>query len=274
MTTPVEDSGEPEAAPRSITPVVGSTAVSDAAPTPAEPPALLAPDSPRPVRRVARSRYVWRALVEVGIVTVGVLVAFALNAWWTERIERRQEQAHLRALISDVEWNLGALREFIGRQERVSEATAELLEIALNTPDAPAARVEALVGPVFTSARFEPVTGAYDALLNSGGLTLVRETALRASLATFAARLEDRYAERFADELYQRLIQEFAGQIHFADRIMDRPARGSFAPLLRNPRFQDFLALRQAGERGVTEQYQQMATAADTILTQLRAELR
>jgi hypothetical protein len=62
-----------------------------------------------PLRRM-RLDLLMRAVVEIGIVTVGIIIAFALDAWWDDRSLSRQEQVHLRALASDFQQNVDSLK--------------------------------------------------------------------------------------------------------------------------------------------------------------------
>lgn len=139
-----------------------------------------------------RKETVWWAVGEISIVVAGVLIAFALNAWWVERDTLRAEQVHLRSLVTDFEQNVGSLQALLQRQERVERACVDLLRLARTKPVASSDSVRPLLGQVFSSVRFEPVMGAYDALLNSAGLTLIRDDDLRSSLAAFAARMNGR----------------------------------------------------------------------------------
>lgn len=228
-----------------------------------------------PRRNSRGRRALLRAAGEIAIVVVGVLIAFALNAWWVERDARRNEQVHLRALIADFQWNAGSLRQLVERQGRIEQASLNLLKLARTEPAAPPERVLAMLDPVFSSIRFEPVMGAYDALLNSAGLALIEDDELRASLATFAARMNGRYTERYADELYFSFTREFAGQVRFADVLLAEPApSASFAPLLGDPKFQDHLAFRHAAEREVANEYGRFLREAEAIIAQLRSQLR
>lgn len=277
MTMSADEAGEPGRQQ-------GAAVESPTSPAAAEEPAVVPPEraavAPEMRSRSSRRlrpfspRRIWRVAGEIAIVTLGVIVAFALNAWWTERGERRQEQVHLRALISDFEWNRGALGEVVERQERVSQAAIDLLEIARSEPGAPAERVQPLLGRVFASSRFEPTTGAYSALINSAGLTLLRNSDLRAALATFAARIESRYGERFADEIYLSFIQDYLGQGVVADSARGGPSTRSYAPLLASPRFQEHLAIRYATERDVAGHYRRLMSEAQNVLDLLRSELR
>jgi hypothetical protein len=237
-------------------------------------------ENPSLATRLARRnwrgrRALLRAAGEIAVVVVGVLIAFALNAWWVERDARRTEQVHLRALSADFERNAGSLRVLVERQGRVEQASLNLLKLARTEPSAPPERVRAMLGPVFSSIRFEPVMGAYDALLNSAGLALISDDELRASLATFAARMSGRYTERYADELYFSLTREFAGQIRFADVLLaDADSSASFASLLGDPKFQDHLAFRHSAEREVADEYGLFLKEAEAIIVHLRNQLR
>ena len=222
-----------------------------------------------------RRETVWWAIREISIVVAGVLIAFALNAWWMERESLRAEQVHLRSLVSDFEQNVGVLQTLVQRQERVAEASVDLLRLARAEPGAASARVRPLLGQVFSSVRFEPVMGAYDALLNSAGLTLIRNDDLRSSLAAFAARMNGRYSERFSDELYFSLIRDFAGRLGFGDAVLaDENPSTSFSSLLGDVKFQEYLALRHRAEGEVASQYRGFLKGAQKVLAELRSEVK
>ena len=162
---------------------------------------------------------------EIFIVVAGVLIAFALNAWWAERSARIEEQTHLRALIRDFEQNVGVYGELITRAKRTSDASLELLQLARKQPDADPAVVGRMIGPVFSSYRKKPALDAYEALASSGGLTLIRDEKLRATLAGFADRSSEPYQERFSDGVYLAFATRYIGQLHCGRRGRRRPSR-------------------------------------------------
>lgn len=222
-----------------------------------------------------RRETVWWAAGEISIVVAGVLIAFALNAWWVEREALRAEQVHLRSLVTDFEQNVGSLQVLIQRQERVAKASVDLLRLARTERVASSDRIRPLLGQVLSSVRFEPVMGAYEALLNSAGLTLIRDDELRSSLAAFAARMNGRYSERFSDELYFSLIRDFAGRLGIADEVLaDRKPPTSFSSLLADAKFQEYLALRHTAESEVAGQYRGFLKAAQKVLAELRSQVK
>ena len=211
---------------------------------------------------------------EIFVVVAGVLIAFGLNAWWIERATRNEEQTHLRALLADFEQNVGLLTDLLEREEQISGASLELLQLARKQPDADAADVSRLINRVFQSQRAEPVLDAYEALVNSAGLALIRDEELRSNLAGFVARSADPYYERFADELYMSFTTRFVGRLQFARLVAnDSSPLQPYTDLLGDPAFQEHLALRYLIERDVAVDYRERLQAAEAIVEQLEAEI-
>ena len=226
-------------------------------------------------QRGATSKVLLWIAGEIFIVVAGVLIAFGLNAWWVERSERIEEQTHLRALIRDFEQNVGLYEELITRAERSSNASLELLQLARKQPDADPVTVGGLLGPVFSSYRKKPALDAYEALVASVGLTLIRDEKLRTALAGFADRASEPYQERFADDVYLAFVTRYIGRLQIAAGVAgDAKTPESFADLLSDPAFQEHLAYRHVLERNVASHYEQQLREARNVLEQLRAQVR
>src|SRR5215831_3253010 len=112
------------------------------------------------MRKITLSRKLLRDMREVVIVTIGIMIAFGLNAWWEYHKERRIEQVQLRALRTDFEANIDRLKYIIAREEGIQSASRQLLNLTKGDKPQPAQDVFDLLNQVFTSARFEPVMGA------------------------------------------------------------------------------------------------------------------
>jgi hypothetical protein len=212
----------------------------------------------------------------MAVVVASILIAFSLDAWWSRRAEQRTETAHLRALRSDFEQNVSRLKVQIGREERIAAASRRLLLIAMSpTMRSPDDSVSGLLGQVFNSGRFDPVMGAYEAVVNSGGLSQVHDDSLRLALADFASLLEGRYLEHFADALYFDFIRGFTGQLGFSAAVLAsdslaapgaRAAALSVRELLRDPEFREHLALRYSAENDVASWYRGLLAKAERVL--------
>ena len=229
---------------------------------------------PAPARRM-RLGLLMRAFGEIGIVTVGILIAFALDAWWDGRPMIRQEQIHLRALASDFQQNVDSLKKLIEVEQRIASSSHELLRRAqASGPGAPEP-LSTLISNVFNSARYEPVMGAYEALVNSAGLTLIHDDSLRAALAQFAAKVDDQYAESWSNEHYFAFAREFGGRIVLAFHNDNEAERErEFQELLHDPGFQGHLALRYYGERDLAREYGDLLQQAEAVLAQVREQIQ
>jgi hypothetical protein len=224
-----------------------------------------------------------RILIEVLVVVASILIAFSLDAWWSKRAEERTATAHLRALRSDFEQNVSRLKVLIEREEQIADASRRLLLVAISpTTPSPEDSVRNLLGHVFNSGRFDPVMGAYEAVVNSGGLAQVRDDSLRLALADFASLVEGRYYERFSDELYFDFIRGFTGQLGFTAAVVASDslagadaASVSLSPreLLRDPKFREHLALRYSAESDVAASYRGLREMAERVLDLTRRAL-
>jgi hypothetical protein len=226
-------------------------------------------------------------LVEIGIVVVGILIAFALNSWWEGRAAGAREQAHLRALHADFTANVERLHALARSQDRVSRASGELLRVARGEGSAAPDSVDHLMGEVFSSDRFDPVMGAYQNLVHSGGLAQIRDDRLRSALASFAATVDSRHAEQFSTTLYLEFNRAFLGRLGWADAVLGEASAldGSRAggtegggrwnrEVVTDPGFQDHLALRFASQREVAAWYRGLAEQAELVLERTEALLR
>lgn len=234
-------------------------------------------DERKPRAQHRRWKSLARTLGEIAIVTAGILIAFALDAWWSNRVTADREQIHLRALASDFEQNVAALRALIKTEEDVMSSSQDLFKLArAPAPSATTSLVE-LMNRVFNSSRYEPVMGAYEALVNSGGLILIRDESLRAALAEFAARVDGEYAETWSNEHYFAFAREFGARfmLHSWDAETGAVAdEHGLEQMLRNPRFQEHLAVRYYSERDMARKYRALLQQAEGVLVQLRAQLR
>jgi hypothetical protein len=216
-----------------------------------------------------------RPLGEIAVVTVGILIAFALEAWWDNRATAAQEQVHLRALASDLEQNIAALKTQIATEEKIMAGSGELLRRGRREAARSADSLDDLFSMVFNSIRYEPVLGAYEALVNSGGLTLIRDEALRAALAGYAATIRGRYHESWSDEHYFAFAREFAGRyMLIKTEAGDGDAlRQGYEKMLRDDRFREHLILRYFSERDMAAKYRGLLEQAEKLQAQLRAQI-
>ncbi len=213
---------------------------------------------------------------EIGIVTAGILIAFALDAWWDNRATAEREQIHLRALASDLEQNIATLQDLVGNEEKIMASSKELLRLAEPGQQGSAASLDQHFSMVFNSRRYEPVMGAYEALVNSGGLTLIRDATLRAALAGFAAKVRGRYEETWSDEHYFAFAREFGGRLvllHAREPAPEARER-EYREMLQDERFLQHVAMRYFSERDITTKYRDLLAQAEAVRASVDGQIR
>lgn len=170
----------------------------------------------------------WETIaVEAVAIVLSILLAFAIDAWWTEKREGDVEHAALQALRSDFAASREQLEVVLrslegGRSSfaRFQSATpTELTEI-----DADAIR-KILTGLV-KNHTFDPVTATLDALANDGRLGLISDPQLLGHLSKWRRDLDnidDISSELRAESvLVRRAMQKHGGPFfRWARRVDD-----------------------------------------------------
>ena len=130
------------------------------------------------------SRY---AVGEIILVVVGILIALQLNNWNEERKRSSQEHNILLSLKSDFEDSKERLLFTMEAQnEVVRKSNALVLIHQKNIPLPPNDSIkDYLVFGAFGWYRAELITGAYDALLNTGNSELIKNRDLIRKLAEY-----------------------------------------------------------------------------------------
>ena len=119
-------------------------------------------------------------------IVVSILLAFAIEAWWQDRNELAIEQRSLSALLAEFEENAELLREARDGYETTYTAAIRLLAYSdQETDDMDSSEFEQLVSRLISARSTHLESGAYDALIASGELNLVRDESLRSRLAAW-----------------------------------------------------------------------------------------
>ena len=223
-------------------------------------------------------------MAEIGIIIVGVLIAFQVENWRTERDTRDQEAAQLAALRSDFLENISRLQEVIALEEGIVDAQSRLLRIA-NQVD-PRPTDSELVG-VITEAqsfyRLKAVMGAYGSLVSSGDLRLLRNSELRAALAKFADTLGDGYDDEELGTLLRvqmfasmsksiNVLTTFSPNYGGFEWLSELSVDADFDLLLSNQDYLNHIAILSVAERGQLWFYEDLLELASRILAILKAQ--
>jgi hypothetical protein len=224
-----------------------------------------------------------RFLAEFALIVVGVLVALQVESWRDGRTEAARESEQLAALESDFLVNRDRYAETIADQERMMKHSAELLRLlARQTEVSPDSMARLVLYGALSWYEVEPVTGAYDALIASGDIGLIRDAGLRRELAEFFAELDAGFEdhENLMDILaeLQRLAAPRVGSIALTlDGGPSQAARsdsvGAVRGMLNDEVFLGLLLLKQRLEENRIRRQEEGAEAVERVLSILGTHL-
>ena len=128
----------------------------------------------------------YQASAEVALILAGVIIALAVDSWWTERQNRESELAYLQALMTDFQDNRQTLLDEIEVQKQivaVGERILQLIEGGLSSEGEMAFFDQ--LDDLYYFREWAPITGTYDDLVGSGNLLLIENLEIRKELSAF-----------------------------------------------------------------------------------------
>ena len=136
-----------------------------------------------------------RAIAEISLIVVGILLAFSIDRWWSGVERRELERDYLTRLDQDFGATRAELSRAVAEQDRFLAAGRKALALlssgkvsAINDSLPECLSTVFAVGPVATHM------ATYEELRSSGNLHLIRNDALRAALARYDAFVRGRFA--------------------------------------------------------------------------------
>jgi hypothetical protein len=227
-----------------------------------------------------------RVLVEGAAIIASILLAFGIDAAWDARQDRERELRQLIALHRDFQENFRQLDSLIHRQNVPVQAHTEALRVMhglVPTPSADSAST--LLSRSLGYYRLIPVTGAYESLISSGDIGLIRSSELRSALASWAGRVRDGYEDedlsaRVRVELLRAMSQHVSVPTLFEPEQLEflgvetLAAPSSLESLLRDPRVSSLLLLLAFAERNYLQDYlERTRSGAEEIIGLIETEL-
>lgn len=219
-----------------------------------------------------------RMLGELLIIVVGVLTAFQVEGWRDEAELREREAVQLDALRRDFEVTRELIQGAISDQEDIVEAVRQLTLIANGDAAAP---TDDSLSVLFLRAqmfhRLEPVTGAYEALVSSGDLRLLRSNDLRSELAQFSGALGEGYEDAaLADAIHSELLIRTAGLVPLVHAMPPSVGDGigfdgerhpvDFTAVLEDQQVMGLIFIAGAVEAGHLSYFERLDQQAEAIL--------
>jgi hypothetical protein len=153
-----------------------------------------------------------KLLAEATVIVGSILLAFGIEASWSERQERAEEAEALVSLEAEFAANLVQIDTVIARHvtgRELTEMLVELSEAEIRALDQ--STVSEIMLATANPWTFDPVLGTTDALVGAGRLGILRDPELREALTTFKNFLEDAeedvaVVQSFAEDVWRAQI--------------------------------------------------------------------
>jgi hypothetical protein len=234
----------------------------------------------------------WPRLVLEGLVVIAsILIAFAIDAWWEDRGDRRAEQLLLDRLRADFEAVRPELLDVQREHQMRQDACITLLEMLSVGDELPfTPQVDRLVSLAFIGSRtFQPGTGAIDAFFGGEGARLIGNSRLADLLLLWSGLVEELQEEeqRLLRVATERWTPYLSSRTNLAPYIRvfeeSNPVLGevpdsqqlasSREPVRVDQEFLNYVLERFTYQSLATRDIEPILNAVDEILQLLTAEL-
>jgi hypothetical protein len=234
---------------------------------------------------LSRIGVAWRdAVRDIILIVVSILIAFALDAWWDDQLDRQRERAHLETLLAEFHANRDRLEGFLGQVNDSFDSTLQVLALMGPAPQEISPDVlTSLINESFDVGTFTPHGGAVEALLASGELSLIQNHELSAMLSQWpvASNLLHDLAEsqaRNREELHIYLARSGVPVSRIAENLdwLEIPrSKFEFDPesVLVDMGIETYLVSRAVRLGFLRDQYTAALKSAEAIITLLETDL-
>jgi len=134
-------------------------------------------------------KYMRYAIGEIVLVMVGILLALQVNNWNVSRLDRITELKHLKSIANEIEQNLKRNQSLINsRLQRKIDAlklAKNFCENEIIVKDTLNFLTEVTYGGVFSGGHQFGERSAYDELINTGNLQLIRKDSIKNAIASY-----------------------------------------------------------------------------------------
>lgn len=172
-----------------------------------------------------------RIAAESIAIIASILLAFAIDAWWQDRGERKLEAALIEDLLRDFEASQSHLERWLAGNRRTLEDNSMIVDRLASA--APGHAFEAELGwvvSVIGAPTYSPTDATFQAAIASGRLELLHDPQLRRALADWRQLIDDsREDELMVRELVvEKVNPALAGQLRLAEPFRFELITGRF----------------------------------------------
>ena len=160
----------------------------------------------------------WKRIsVEAAAIVASILLAFAIDAWWAEKLERTAEREELSRLYDEFKSNHDRLslwiseRGIVYRQREAAVELSKTLGAALKDGSETVSLPDRQIAAIIRTPTFEARMSVFDGLVRSGRVEIIENRGIVKAMADWEGKLrsandEEQRALRFvSDQLFPAL---------------------------------------------------------------------
>jgi len=236
-----------------------------------------------------------RLMGEALAIVLSILLAFAIDAWWQDRAEYREETSALRALRDEFEANREVLARFIAFHSDLHSSALAVLQLAADpNAEIAAEEVDRMIGDIAwwgSLVSFE--SAALDAVILGAKLDLLDNEELRRMLADWRSELASTSSQNTQEfeHFYGSLLPILRPRANLAQisnaglrapgDFFDSPGsklpvpagRMDHRALINDREFQNAVVEKFWIEEDMLRQYRILEPKIDTLLKTLNSEI-
>lgn len=133
----------------------------------------------------------WKRISAEGVaIVVSILLAFSIEAWWSDYQDRAKEQKVLVGLKSEFERNLESIATEINYRKAVIQSILRIFDASVPESAVEPDVLDGLIGDITWWSNAGYSRGTIEDLLQSGGLSLIENEELRRLVASLPSKYE------------------------------------------------------------------------------------
>jgi hypothetical protein len=238
-----------------------------------------------------KSKLDWSyAIGELFIVTIGVLIALAIGAWNSDRLERAEEFDILSRLVTDIEVDL---REYDQRLPSMDKKEESLLRVRSALYGGGPQDIKQFFNDIVAGANYgwnqgATQRGTFNDLLGSGSLRIIANPEIRALIVAYYdnydvahVRIDERETEypnisyqlvpRSPTSTQYAVVVELQVEAGLSDEFLDERVKAALDPSFRNHVIAEINLARFI--RGITIDLQAKAKSLISRIEEYQAEI-
>ena len=230
----------------------------------------------------------FRLFAEATAIVLSILLAFAIDAWWAERLERNAEREELSRLYDELLSNRDRLNIFVSdkglpRLRSAALSVYETLDTAIKGGADFALVPDTHIALLGTTVTFEAETAVYDGLIRSGRIEIVRDRDIVNAMAKWERHLRsvsevDMNLRRFVDQQLLPALAEHSSIQHVLllqgqDFLNANRDSEAVTKIPAQPFIVNLVALRNARTMEVIDDMTALRDDADNVMSAISVSL-